>query len=193
GFSPPEMHLPNHPDAAFEYVKTLKECGYKWLLVQEHTVETLEGRGLGYKHLPHRLLARNSCGEEVSIIAVIKTQGSDTRLVAQMQPLHEARGLHPQQVGGITVPPLVTQIGDGENGGVMMNEFPSGFRQGFRQVGTEGVVGVNVTEYLELIQAAGGKPHPPPGCRPVHQGRVLAPLSQWGPGAAGPALPPAER
>ena len=29
GFSPPEMHLPNHPDAAFEYVKALKECGYQ--------------------------------------------------------------------------------------------------------------------------------------------------------------------
>src|SRR5262249_55775077 len=26
GFSPPEMHLPNHPDAAFEYVKALRDC-----------------------------------------------------------------------------------------------------------------------------------------------------------------------
>ena len=43
GFSPPEMHLPNHPDAAYEYVKALKECGYRWFLVQEHSVETLEG------------------------------------------------------------------------------------------------------------------------------------------------------
>src|SRR5262245_20581572 len=32
GFSPPEMHLPNHPDAAYEYVKALLECGYQWLL-----------------------------------------------------------------------------------------------------------------------------------------------------------------
>ena len=46
GFSPPEMHLPNHPDAAFTFVKALKECGYKWLLLQEHTVETTEGHGL---------------------------------------------------------------------------------------------------------------------------------------------------
>ncbi len=65
GFSPPEMHLPNHPDVAYEYVKTLKECGYRWLLVQEHTVETPEGQGLREKHLPHRLLARHSSGEEV--------------------------------------------------------------------------------------------------------------------------------
>src|SRR5690348_15850474 len=88
GFSPPEMHLPNHPDAAFEYVKALRECGYKWMLVQEHTVETPEGHGLGLKHVPHRLVARNSCSEEASIIAVIKTQGSDTKLVAQMQPYY---------------------------------------------------------------------------------------------------------
>ena len=100
GFSPPEMHLPNHPDAAFEYVKALRECGYKWLLVQEHTVETLEGGGLGFKHLPHRLIARDSSGEEASIIAVIKTQGSDTKLVAQMQPYYEAKGLQRHEVGG---------------------------------------------------------------------------------------------
>ena len=104
GFSPPEMHLPNHPDVAYEYVKALKECGYNWLLVQEHSVETLEGKPLGFKHLPHRLLARNSEGEELSIIAVIKTQGSDTKLVAQMQPFYEAQSLQRQEVGGICDP-----------------------------------------------------------------------------------------
>jgi hypothetical protein len=34
GFSPPEMHLPNHPDTLYEYIKALKECGYRWLKVQ---------------------------------------------------------------------------------------------------------------------------------------------------------------
>ena len=29
GFSPPEMHLPIHPDICFEYVRCLKECGYE--------------------------------------------------------------------------------------------------------------------------------------------------------------------
>jgi len=52
GFSPPEMDLPNHPDVAFEYVKALKECGYRWLLVQEHSVEALDGHGLRERHLP---------------------------------------------------------------------------------------------------------------------------------------------
>jgi hypothetical protein len=193
GFSPPEMHLPNHPDVAFEYVKALRECGYRWMLVQEHTVETLEGQGLGYKHLPHRLVARNSSGEEASIIAIIKTQGSDTKLVAQMQPYYEAQGLQRREVGGVSVPPLVTQIGDGENGGVMMNEFPSGYRQAIRQIGTEGVVAVNVTEYLELIEQAGVRDTMLPACRPIHQGKVLARITRWELGAADKAIAEVKR
>ncbi|HYF51083.1 MAG TPA: glycosyl hydrolase family 57, partial [Planctomycetota bacterium] len=167
GFSPPEMHLPNHPDVAYAYVKALKECGYKWLLVQEHTVETLEGHGLGEKHLPYLMVCKNSCGEEVSIIAVIKTQGSDTKLVAQMQPFYEAQGLRRKEIGGISVPPIVTQIGDGENGGVMMNEFPQGYRQAVHRMGTEGVVMVNATEYIEMIEAAGVKESMLPKLRPI--------------------------
>ncbi len=193
GFSPPEMHLPNHPDAAYEYVKALKECGYQWLLVQEHTVETPEGTGLRERHLPHRLLARNSSGEELSVIAVIKTQGSDTKLVAQMQPYYEAKTLQRKEVGGIWVPQLVTQIGDGENGGVMMNEFPSGYRQAVSKFGTEGVVNVNVTEYLELLEKAGVRERMLPLCRPVRQGEVFARIKKWEPGAADRAVAEIQR
>src|SRR5450631_336642 len=39
GFSPAEMALPNHPDVAYDFVKTLTDCGYQWVLLQEHTVE----------------------------------------------------------------------------------------------------------------------------------------------------------
>ncbi len=125
GFSPSEMALPNHPDVAYEFVKTLKDCGYQWVLVQEHSVEHPEnGRHPERPHLPHRLVCANTKGETASIIAIVKTQGSDTKLVAQMQPWYEAQGLHPSELGGKRVPPLVTQIADGENGGVMMNEFP---------------------------------------------------------------------
>ena len=63
GFSPAEMALPNHPDTAYEFVKTLKDCGYQWVLVQEHTVERPEnGQGPERKHLPHRLVCRNARG-----------------------------------------------------------------------------------------------------------------------------------
>lgn len=188
GFSPPEMHLPNHPDAAFTFVKALKECGYKWVLIQEHTVETLEGKGLQQRHVPHRLVCKNSVGEEVSIIGVIKTQGSDTKLVAQMQPFYEAQSLQRVQVGGISIPPIVTQIGDGENGGVMMNEFPPCFRQTTGRHGTEGVVAVNATEYLELIEQAGVRENMLPAMRPINQGTVFARIKKWEPGAADKAI-----
>jgi hypothetical protein len=158
GFSPPEMHLPNHPDLLFEFVKALKDCGYRWLLVQEHTVETIHGESITTPHIPHRLVAQNSLGEKVDIIALIKTQGSDTKLVGQMQPYWEAKTLKPQPIGDRAVPPLVSQISDGENGGVMMNEFPSAFRRSWHEMretggGRSGVVGFNGTEYLELLEA----------------------------------------
>jgi hypothetical protein len=124
GFSPAEMALPNHPDVAYAFVKTLNDCGYQWLLVQEHTVELPDGRPLEHPHLPHRLVCTSSAGDTAEIVAVVKTQGSDTKLVGQMQPYYEAKGLAPMQLAGRSVPPLVTQIADGENGGVMMHEFP---------------------------------------------------------------------
>jgi len=98
GFSPPEMHLPNHPDTAYEYVKVLRECGYSWLLVQVHSAEELDGSGLRERYLPRRLVARDSRGEEASIIALIKTQGSDTRLIDPMQPYCEAKGQQPRSL-----------------------------------------------------------------------------------------------
>jgi len=169
GFSPPEMHLPNHPDVCHQYVKTLRECGYLWLLVQEHSVEEPDGGALRERYLPRRLVARNSHGEEASITALIKTQGSDTKLVAQMQPASEARGQQPRDLDGRRVPPLVLQISDGENGGVMMNEFPDNYRRAWHQVGLAGVVGLNGTEYLELLLGAGVNESDFLPVQPVHQ------------------------
>ncbi len=171
GFSPPEMALPNHPDTLFEFIKALKACGYRWLLVQEHTVETLEGQPIPEKYLPNRLIARNGKGETISITALIKTQGFDTKLVGQMQPYYEAKTRVKQQLGDIEVPSLVTQIGDGENGGVMMNEFPSAFQQAWQEM-AQNVVGVNGTEYLELIAAAGCHPDHYPSCQAVGQQEI---------------------
>ncbi|MEB3191734.1 MAG: glycosyl hydrolase family 57 [Snowella sp.] len=179
GFSPPEMHLPNHPDTLYEYIKALKECGYRWLMVQEHSVERLDGSGLwqSQKYIPNRLVARNSQGEVVSIIALIKTQGSDTKLVAQMQPYFEAKGLGKQSVGQVSIPSLVTQIADGENGGVMMNEFPRDYIRINQEIGAQGggktgTVPLNGTEYLELIEAAGANPQDYPEIQAVQQHKI---------------------
>ena len=179
GFSPPEMHLPNHPDTLYEYIKALKECGYRWLMVQEHSIENLDGSWIRHeqKYIPNRLVARNSHGETISIAALIKTQGSDTKLVAQMQPYHEAKGLGKQQIGNVTVPSSVTQIADGENGGVMMNEFPRDFPIAWHEMrdqsgGKSGTVGFNGTEYLELIEAAGVNPDDYPAIQAINQHKI---------------------
>ena len=172
GFSPAEMALPNQPDTAYEFVKTLRDCGYQWVLVQEHTVEQPDGRGPERKYLPHRLICRNSRGQQASIIAIIKTQGSDTKLVAQMQPYYEAKGLSRLELAGRQVPPLVTQIADGENGGVMMNEFPPKYLEAMRESSGSPTPAMNVTEYLEHLFAAGIRESDLPALQPVCQQRI---------------------
>jgi len=170
GFSPPEMALPNHPDVFYEFVKTLKDNGYRWVLVQEHSVERVEdGSGIRQPHVPHRLIARNSRGEKLTITAIIKTQGSDTKLVAQMQPYYEAKGLSRQQIGGKSIPALVTQIADGENGGVMMNEFPPKYMEVTREASGSETSPVNVTEYLEYLDSIGIREEDFPAIQPVWQ------------------------
>jgi hypothetical protein len=173
GFSPSEMALPNHPDVAYEFVKTLKDCGYQWVLVQEHSVERPDnGSGPEHKHLPHRLVCTNSQGETVNLIAIIKTQGSDTKLVAQMQPYYEAKGLSRWELAGRSVPPLVTQIADGENGGVMMNEFPSKYFEVMRECSGSPTPAMNVTEYLEQLFAMGIRESDLPVLQPLFQKRI---------------------
>jgi len=169
GFSPAEMALPNHPDVAYEFVRTLRDCGYEWVLVQEHTVEQQDGRDLDRPHLPHLLRCVSSSGEEASIVAIVKTQGSDTKLVAQMQPYYEAKGIGRSDLAGKSVPPLVTQIADGENGGVMMNEFPPKFFDVVRESSGTRTPMVNATEYLEQLWATGIRPDDLPIVQPVFQ------------------------
>ncbi|MBF0421538.1 MAG: glycosyl hydrolase family 57 [Magnetococcales bacterium] len=173
GFSPSEMALPNHPDVAWNFVKTLKDNGYQWVLVQEHTVEQPDD---GYHprepHLPHRLVCTSSDGQTESIIAIIKTQGSDTKLVGQMQPYYEAKSLNRKGLGGRMIPPLVTQIADGENGGVMMNEFPPKFLDVMRECSGSRHPAMHVTEYLEHLFASGIKESDLPLVQPVWQRRI---------------------
>lgn len=173
GFSPAEMALPNHPDVAYEFVRTLKDCGYRWVLVQEHTVERVEdGGSLRQPRVPHLLVARNSEGKTESITAIIKTQGSDTKLVAQMQPYYEAKGLSHQSFAGKSIPALTAQIADGENGGVMMNEFPSKYLEVMREASGSDAPPVNATEYLEYLDTLGISERDFPAIQPIMQKRI---------------------
>lgn len=178
GFSLPEMQLPNHPDALYVLIHALKETGYRWVMVQEHTVETLAGESIQQPHLPHRLVARNSNGQEISIAALIKTQGSDTKLIGQMQPYYEAKTLGQVHLGHQAIPPLVSQISDGENGGVMMNEFPGAFKRAWHEASHhKPVTGINGTEYLELLAAAGITEETFPTCQAIGQHRLWQTVS----------------
>jgi hypothetical protein len=167
GFSPPEMALPNHPDVAYEFVKTLRDCGYDWVLVQEHTVEQVDGASVRRPHLPHLLRCTNSAGETVTIVAVVKTQGSDSKLVGQMQPYYEAKTLGTCDLAGRRLPPLVTQIADGENGGVMMNEFPPKYMDVVRECSGTRTAMLNVSEYLEQVWASGVRTDDLPVVQPM--------------------------
>jgi hypothetical protein len=173
GFSPSEMGLPNHPDVAYEFVRTLKDCGYRWVLLQEHSVERVEDGGpVRAPHFPHLLLARNSEGKTQTITAIVKTQGSDTKLVAQMQPFYEAKGLSRSSFAGQQVPPVCSQIADGENGGVMMNEFPAKYMEVMREASGSEVPPMNITEYLEYLDTLGITERDFPAIQPILQKRI---------------------
>jgi hypothetical protein len=173
GFSPGEMALPNHPDVCYEFVKTLRECGYRWVLVQEHTIEQVEDGGpIRQPHLPHQLVAKNSQGQILTITAIIKTQGSDAKLVSQMQPCYEAKNLSRMKLAGRLIPPVVTQISDGENGGVMMNEFPPKYLDVMAEASGSQTPPVNITEYLEYLESLGIRPENFPAIQPIMQKRL---------------------
>ena len=156
GFSPPEMDLPNDPDQAYALVRALRECGYRWVLVQADSVEHTDGSSVRRPYLPHKLVAGNLAGESASITALLKTRGTDNTLIASMQPIAEAHTLRRVELGSTTITPLVTQIGDGENGPETIHEFPSAYLNSLMNLAGESVAALNGTEYLELIEAAGG-------------------------------------
>src|SRR5207302_10614223 len=96
----------------------------------------------------------------------------DTKLVGQMQPYYEAKCVSRQELAGQWVPPLVTQIADGENGGVMMNEFPSKYFEVIRECSGSRSPMLNVTEYLERLHSLEIKPDDLPAIQPLFHSRV---------------------
>jgi hypothetical protein len=172
GFMPAEMVLPNHPDVACEFVRTLKDCGFDWVLVHEQTVERPQTGGeLEFGNVPHRLVCRNSRGEETSIIAIINSQGG-TRHTGPMSSRCETGGLSRQELAGKQIPPLVTHVSDGENGGLPANEFPSKYCELMRESSGSETPAMNVTEYLEHLSARGIGEQDFPALQPALQKRI---------------------
>jgi hypothetical protein len=108
---------------------------------------------------------------------VVKTQGSDTKLVGQLQPYYQATGLSRVELADHRVPPLVTQIADGENGGVMMHEFPPKYLEVIRECSGSRTPILNVTEYLEQLFATGVQPSDLPAIQPLFQQRIWQQLA----------------
>jgi hypothetical protein len=89
-----------------------------------------------------------------------------------MQPYYEAKGLSRRNLAGHLVPPMVTQIADGENGGVMMNEFPPKYLDVVGESSGSDTPLMNVSEYLEHLAALGIREADLPALQPVMQKRI---------------------
>ena len=76
------------------------------------------------------------------------------------------------ELAGRRVPPLVTQIADGENGGVMMNEFPPKYLEVVRECSGSRTPMLNATEYLERVFATGVTESDLPVIQPLFQHRI---------------------
>jgi hypothetical protein len=70
----------------------------------------------------------------------------------------------------------------------MMNEFPDAYKRVFEEVGKEGVVAMNGSEYLEFIKQMGlNEPDFVP-VQPVSQHRIWDYVDEFAPGAADRAI-----
>ena len=82
--------IPTSPTSSSRRCATAATAGC-WCRSTRSSSRNGDGAGAAAPAAPAGL--PNSAGETASIIAIIKTQGSDTKLVAQMQPYYEAKGL----------------------------------------------------------------------------------------------------
>ncbi len=155
GFSPAEMALPNHPDHAHAFVRILRDCGYDYVLVQQDTVERPDGSPADRPGLPHRLVARDSHGQTACITAIIKTGPSSTDRLGRLEHVHEARALNRLDLGGRSIPPLAFQIADGENGRIIMDEFPDKYMRVMRESSGSDHPPLNVSAYLACLRDRG--------------------------------------
>ena len=127
GFSLPERRLPQQPAHLYELVSTLTACGYQWMMVPRSAVETLNGESVERSHIPYRLITEGTSGETAEIIVFLTDDAAEAKLVAKMHPYYQAKALSREAKRREQIAPIVTQIADGENEGLMLNEFPSAF------------------------------------------------------------------
>ena len=174
-FSLSEMALPIHPEIAFHMVNNLAYVGpgYRGIILQADTVETLDGKPVSNPHIPHRLVVEGAKGEKREIVAFLKEGGSIGALVGEMQHFQKALTLEPVRIGEKLFPPVVTQIHDGENCNTVQGlEFGSNYVRCVRNQAGTGVVLANPSEYWESLVQRGVRLEDLPAVRPRGQGLI---------------------
>jgi hypothetical protein len=143
GFSPAEMALPNHPRWPMGW-SGLQDCGDQWLLVQQHTWSSPEGRSRERAPLPHRL-------------AAVKPQGSNTKLVGQLHPTTGPRAATAGCWPTVRRPPLVTRSPMARTRRDNAPVPPSSLRVVRDYSGSQTPMR-NLTQHLEQLVASGTQP-----------------------------------
>ena len=189
GFSPPEMHLPNHPDAAFDVrqgpqgVRLSAGC---WCRNTPSRGST--GDGLGTSTCRTAWCARTRPARKSRSSASSRRRAPTPSSWPRCSRFTRPRRLDRVEVGGVWIPPIVTQIGDGENGGVMMNEFPAVLPPGGRPVRHRGR-GERQCHRVPGDDRAGRRARKHAAGMPADQpGRGLGRINKWEPGAADKAI-----
>jgi hypothetical protein len=156
GFALPDLRLPADPDALYSLLLTLKQQGYRWLLVRADQICQPDGSAIAHPHLPHQLTVANHAGESASITVLVQSKAATPDGLARMEPYAQATALQPESTAMGAMPPIVMQWADGENTHAMMHDFPAAFRNAWYDVQRDrSVAGVTGTEYLELLGANG--------------------------------------
>ncbi len=162
GFWLPEMGIPGNEDDLFYLIKTLKNAGYRWLIlpaVENPGACPLELKGGEWNRFklfnePH-VLSATSGGKTESIVAVVREPGIDH------QSGCGAGGVYDKAVWIIReraslkaklIPALLVPTSDGENGNVMMNQFFfDSFTPFFEKFNDQKVDSLCVSQYIETL------------------------------------------
>ena len=181
GFSPPEMALPNHPDVAYEFVRTLRDCGYNWVLVQEHTVEQpANGHGPERTHLPHRLVAPTRTARPPRSSRSSRPRAATPSWSARCSRTTRRRacraGSWPAERAAAGHPDRRRRERRRDD-----ERVPAQVHRGVREASGSETPPMNVTEYLEYLRLGHQASDLPP-IQPIHQKKIWDRSSRARPG-----------
>lgn len=151
GFWLPEMGIPGQENKLVKLIKTLKDCGYEWMILP---IEAVEGekeisqeQRIIMTSQPHLLSVKDE-----SIVVVLRARYD----FIDQQAGCDAECVYEKCLKAISLfrkksrkPALVVPASDGENGNVMLNEFfPQTFIPFFKGKIDKKISSLTITEFL---------------------------------------------